>query len=152
MGELLCRCAPETIAVQLLDQNNPNYAYLSGAKQILAAQFAHAQLAADQVMSGGVPDPTGGATHYYAITMPKAQAWAAKATQTLRLGHCLLQGCVVCRPGLDDVDSRARLRCLNQATRGGHAQSLQGTSREQLGHQVAPKECFLPLQSSLPEL
>lgn len=69
------------------NQNDPNYAYLSGAKQIPAAQFAQAQRAADQVMSGAVPDPTGGATHYYATTMPKAPAWAAKAKQTLRLGH-----------------------------------------------------------------
>ncbi len=52
-------------------------AYLSGAKPIPAAQFGHAQRAADQVMSGWVLDPTGGATHYYATTT-KAPAWAAK--------------------------------------------------------------------------
>lgn len=69
------------------NQNDPNYAYLSGAKPIPAAQFAQAQRAADQVMSGSIPDPTGGATHYYATTMPKAPAWAAKAKQTLRLGR-----------------------------------------------------------------
>lgn len=69
------------------NQNDPNHAYLCGAKPIPAAQFAQAQRAADQVMSGSVPDPTGGATHYYATTMPKAPAWAAKAKQTLRLGH-----------------------------------------------------------------
>ncbi len=31
--------------------------------------------------------PTGGATHYYATTMPKAPAWADKAKEKLRLGH-----------------------------------------------------------------
>ena len=69
------------------NQNDPNYAYLSGAKAIPAAQFAQAQRAADQVITGTAPDPTGGATHYYATTMPRAPAWAAKAKQTLRLGH-----------------------------------------------------------------
>lgn len=69
------------------NQNDPNYVYLSGAKPIPAAQFAQAQRAADQVMAGAVPDPTGGATHYYATTMPKAPGWAAKAKQTLLLGH-----------------------------------------------------------------
>ncbi len=69
------------------NQSDPNHSYLSGAKPIPAAQFAQAQRAADQVMSGAVPDPTGGATHYYATTMPKAPAWAAGAKETLRLGH-----------------------------------------------------------------
>ncbi len=49
-------------------------------------QFAQAQRAADLVISGAEPDITNGATHYYAMTMPKAPAWAKGATQTLRLG------------------------------------------------------------------
>lgn len=69
------------------NKNDPNYAYLSGAKPIPAAQFAQARKAADIVIDGLQPDPTGGATHYYATTMPKAPAWAAKAKQTLKLGH-----------------------------------------------------------------
>lgn len=69
------------------NKNDPNFAYLSGAKQIPAREFAQARMAADQVIDGKKPDPTGGATHYYATTMPKAPAWAAKAKQTLRLGH-----------------------------------------------------------------
>ena len=68
------------------NRNDPNYAYLSGAKPIPFREFAQAQIAADQVMAGKVPDPTGGATHYYATTMPKAPVWAAKAKQTLKLG------------------------------------------------------------------
>ena len=67
--------------------SDPNFAYLSGAKPIPTGEFARALKAADQVMSGAEPDPTGGATHYYATTMPKAPAWAAKASQTLQLGH-----------------------------------------------------------------
>ena len=56
-------------------------------KPIPAGQFAQVQKAADLVMSGAEPDPTGGATHYYATTMPKAPGWAARAKQTLKLGH-----------------------------------------------------------------
>jgi spore germination cell wall hydrolase CwlJ-like protein len=71
------------------NKNDPNYPYLSGAKPIPPKQFAQALRAADLVISGAVPDLTKGATHYYATTMPKAPAWAAKATQTLRLGNHL---------------------------------------------------------------
>ncbi|KQV21117.1 hydrolase [Pseudomonas sp. Root329] len=69
------------------NRNDPNYAYLSGAKPIPFREFAQAQIAADQVLAGKLPDPTGGATHYYATTMPKAPDWAAKAKQTLKLGN-----------------------------------------------------------------
>ncbi|CAI8751554.1 N-acetylmuramoyl-L-alanine amidase [Pseudomonas chlororaphis] len=71
------------------NKNDPNYPFLSGAKPIPAGQFAQAQRAADQVIAGAVPDPTGGATHYYATTMPRAPAWAAKARQTVRVGQHL---------------------------------------------------------------
>ncbi len=50
-------------------------------------ELAQARIAADQVIDGKVPDPTGGATHYYAISMKKAPGWVAKAKQTLKLGH-----------------------------------------------------------------
>ena len=69
------------------NKNDPNYAYLSGAKPIPAAQYAQALKAADQVMAGSVPDPTGGATHYYATTMPKPPTWAKGAENTLMLGR-----------------------------------------------------------------
>jgi N-acetylmuramoyl-L-alanine amidase len=69
------------------NRNDPNYAYLSGAKQIPFRDFAQAQIAAEQVIAGKAPDPTGGATHYYATTMPVAPVWAAKAKQTLKLGR-----------------------------------------------------------------
>ena len=44
-------------------------------------EFAQALIAADQVIAGKVLDPTSGATHYYATTMPAAPVWAAKAKQ-----------------------------------------------------------------------
>lgn len=69
------------------NKNDPNYPFLSGAKPIPAGQFAQALRTADQVIAGSAPDPTGGATHYYATTMPKAPAWAAKAKQTVRIGQ-----------------------------------------------------------------
>ena len=69
------------------NKNDPNDAYLSGAKPIPAAQYAQALKAADQVMADATPDPTGGATHYYATTMPKAPTWAKGAKQTLKLGQ-----------------------------------------------------------------
>ena len=69
------------------NRNDPNFAYLSGAKQIPFRELAQARIAADQVIDGKVPDPTGGATHYYATTMPKAPVWVRGATQTLKLGH-----------------------------------------------------------------
>lgn len=69
------------------NKNDPNFAYLSGAKPIPVREFAQVQIAADQVMSGKVLDPTGGATHYYATTMPKPPVWAKGAKQTLKLGR-----------------------------------------------------------------
>jgi spore germination cell wall hydrolase CwlJ-like protein len=69
------------------NRNDPNYVYLSGAKPIPFREFAQAQIAADQVLAGKVPDPTGGATHYYATTMPKPPVWIKDAKQTLKLGR-----------------------------------------------------------------
>lgn len=69
------------------NKNDPNYAHLSGAKAIPAGQLAQAQKAADLVMSGSVEDPTNGATHYYATTMPKPPTWVKGAKETLRMGH-----------------------------------------------------------------
>ena len=69
------------------NKNDPNFAYLSGAKQIPFREFAQAKIAAEQVMAGKVPDPTCGATHYYATTMPKSPVWVKGAKQTLKLGR-----------------------------------------------------------------
>ena len=69
------------------NRNDPNYAYLSGVKPIPLREFTQAQIAAGQVVDGKVSDPTGGATHYYAIAMPKPPTWVKGATQTLKLGH-----------------------------------------------------------------
>jgi spore germination cell wall hydrolase CwlJ-like protein len=69
------------------NKNDPNYAYMSGAKAIPLLELAQARIAADQVIDGKVSDPTGGATHYYAMTMKKSPSWSIGATQTLKLGH-----------------------------------------------------------------
>jgi spore germination cell wall hydrolase CwlJ-like protein len=69
------------------NKTDPNYQFLIGVKQIPFRELAQARIAADQVIDGKVPDCTGGATHYYATTMPKAPDWAAKAKQTLKLGR-----------------------------------------------------------------
>jgi N-acetylmuramoyl-L-alanine amidase len=63
------------------NKNDPNFVYLSGAKPIPFREFAQAQIAADQVLAGKVSDPTNGATHYYATTMPKPPVWAKGAKQ-----------------------------------------------------------------------
>lgn len=68
------------------NKNDPNFVYLSGSKPIPAGEFARAQKAANLVISGAVPDPGDGATHYYATTMPKIPVWAAGAKRTLTLG------------------------------------------------------------------
>ena len=69
------------------NKNDPNYPQLSGARQIPFRELARARIAADQVIDGQVSDPTGGATHYYATTMPKPPTWANGARETARLGH-----------------------------------------------------------------
>lgn len=69
------------------NKNDPNYPFLSGAKQIPSGEYLRAREAALAVISGSQPDPTGGATHYYATTMAKPPAWAAKAKRTATIGH-----------------------------------------------------------------
>ena len=83
---------PGQVPVQLLEQTHLNYPYLSGAKQIPFCELAQARIAGDQVIDVKVPDPTGGATHYYATAMKKAPVWAAKAKQTVIRRARLLQG------------------------------------------------------------
>ncbi|WP_426234717.1 cell wall hydrolase [Pseudomonas sp. TWP3-2] len=68
------------------NKTDPNYQFLTSVKQIPFSELGQARIAANQVIDGKVPDPTGGATHYYALSMKKPPAWAAKAKQTLKLG------------------------------------------------------------------
>lgn len=68
------------------NKTDPNYQFLIGLKQIPFRELAQCRVVADQVIDGKVPDPTGGATHYYAVSMKKPPDWAEKAKQTLKLG------------------------------------------------------------------
>ena len=68
------------------NEDDPNYAYLSGAKRIPALELTRARMAADHVIDSIAPDPTNGATHYYATTMKRAPKWTKGAKQTLKLG------------------------------------------------------------------
>jgi spore germination cell wall hydrolase CwlJ-like protein len=69
------------------NSNDPNYAFLSGAKPIPAGQFKQAMEAANAVIDGTVDDMTHGATHYYATSMPKPPVWVKGAKLTLTMGH-----------------------------------------------------------------
>ncbi|WP_237234828.1 cell wall hydrolase [Pseudomonas sp. TCU-HL1] len=68
-------------------RNDPNYADLSGARPIPSAQYTLAREAVVTVIEGRQPDPTGRATHYYAISMPKAPKWTAKVTRICKIGR-----------------------------------------------------------------
>lgn len=69
------------------NKNDPNYPYLSGAKQIPPSQYALVMRNAKLVVDGATPDPTGGATHYYAKSMKTAPKWTVGAKQTVTIGN-----------------------------------------------------------------
>lgn len=69
------------------NKNDPNYPYLSGLKAIPSGEFAKALAAARLVMDGAVPDPTGGATHYYASSMTRPPDWTANSSKTASIGR-----------------------------------------------------------------
>ncbi len=62
------------------NRTDPNYEFLIGIKQIQFRELAQARIVADQVIAGKMPDPTSGATHFYASTMSKAPTWVKGAT------------------------------------------------------------------------
>lgn len=68
------------------NKNDPNYAYLIGQKIIQTSEFSAAIQAAQSVISGRIPDPTGGATHYYAASMKTPPNWAVKGKRTQQIG------------------------------------------------------------------
>lgn len=69
------------------NKGDPNYPYLSGQKPIPASQYAKALQAADAVLLNKEPDPTAGATHYYAKSMKTPPKWAATAKKTVTIGN-----------------------------------------------------------------
>jgi spore germination cell wall hydrolase CwlJ-like protein len=68
------------------NSNDPNYPFLSGSKQIPQSAYAQCEDAALQVLGNFAPDPTDGATHYYAASIA-APAWAKTATRTVQIGN-----------------------------------------------------------------
>ncbi len=64
--------------------SDPNAPFLTGAKPIPAGEYKHALAVAMEVMAGVVPDPTDGATHYYATSMPKPPTWVKGAKRSLK--------------------------------------------------------------------
>jgi spore germination cell wall hydrolase CwlJ-like protein len=69
------------------NKNDPNYPYLSGAAQIPPSQYALVARVARLVVDGATPDPTGGATHYYAKSMKTPPKWTEGAKQTVTIGN-----------------------------------------------------------------
>ncbi|MDA8485147.1 cell wall hydrolase [Pseudomonas resinovorans] len=69
------------------NKNDPNYPFLSGLKPIPAAEFAKARQAALAVLEGKQPDPTAGATHYYAKSMKTPPGWMKGARPTVTIGN-----------------------------------------------------------------
>ena len=69
------------------NKNDPNYPYLIGQKLIPEKAFSLAIQAAQSVISGRIPDPTGGATHYYATSMKTPPAWTTKGQFTAQIGQ-----------------------------------------------------------------
>jgi len=69
------------------NSSDPNFPYLVGEKPIPAAQMRIARQAATAVIEGQLPDPTKGATHYFATALTQPPKWAGKSKQTLVLGR-----------------------------------------------------------------
>ena len=64
------------------NENDPNRKIILNATD---AQLKQARTIAEQVISGELPDITGGATHYYANYISKP-SWAKSMTQTAQIG------------------------------------------------------------------
>jgi N-acetylmuramoyl-L-alanine amidase len=70
------------------NKNDPNRAYLDGAKPIPPTEYARAREAAVIVISAKQADPTCGATHYYARTMKTPPKWTDyPAIRTTKIGR-----------------------------------------------------------------
>lgn len=68
------------------NSNDPNYSELLAAN-VEQPAFLRCFGAACLVMSRAVPDPTGGADHYFAASMAVSPSWASPMHRTERIGH-----------------------------------------------------------------
>lgn len=82
--EGVCKCKWQ---FSCWNAGDPNRKFLDNPKLILQSQLALAVKIARAVVGGMVPDPTAGATHYYATTMPSPPAWAAKLRFIKQIGR-----------------------------------------------------------------
>ncbi len=82
-------------SVVVIDSGQPRNRFAEHAHNVLGSEGAspleidargRAEAVAMTVIRGEVPDPTGGATHYYATTMPRPPAWVKGATFTVQIG------------------------------------------------------------------
>ncbi|MGX5220253.1 cell wall hydrolase [Pseudomonas segetis] len=69
------------------NDGDPNAPYLRGQKAIPGREYVLAHEAVIAVVNGHEPDPTDGATHYYAPRSVKEPKWAKGATKTTQIGH-----------------------------------------------------------------
>lgn len=82
--EGVCKCKWQ---FSCWNNNDPNYKYLVGAKKIPGTEYLRAFTCANSVVNGLVPDPTGGATHYYSISSVYRPAWAKHGEFACRIGN-----------------------------------------------------------------
>lgn len=70
------------------NKDDANYKYLSGAKKIPEVQYNVCKEIVIDVADGVVPDPTGGATHYYNPKAVKYEPkWVEGSTLTAVIGN-----------------------------------------------------------------
>ena len=86
MGEGYVEVCKKPWQFSCWNKGDPNQPLLTGAADSVPRAGAVSWRCC-LVIDGKVPDPTGGATHYYATTMPSAPKWATGAKKTLTLGH-----------------------------------------------------------------
>jgi spore germination cell wall hydrolase CwlJ-like protein len=67
--------------------NDLNSVYLRGGKPIPSGEYMRAREAAVAAVEGHEPDPTAGATHYYAKSMKTPPAWVKGAKPTVTIGN-----------------------------------------------------------------
>jgi len=79
-------CKKKTRRFSCWNKTDSNYQFLIVVKQIPFRELVQCRIAADRVIDGKVPDPNGGATHYYAASI-KAPAWGGEGEADAQAGR-----------------------------------------------------------------